>query len=264
MACTSPIRVSKGRSSELFGFLDLPCGYCKSCLLERSRQWSVRIMHEASLWTVNSFVTLTYDDAFVPDRLDYSHFQGFMRSLRRTRSRVRFFMCGEYGSLTNRPHFHACLFNVGFDDGLPVCVGAAGDTVFESAELSKHWKFGFSSYGELSHRSAAYVARYSLKKSPGSDCFVHMSLKPGIGRGWLDKFKSDVYPHDRVIVNGKARKPPKYYDNVMYADSSFDSVEFKHLRAKRARLRLVDSTYDRLGVIAHCVDSRLSQLKRSL
>lgn len=252
--------------------LSLACGKCIGCLTERARQWSVRIMHEASLYERNCFVTLTYDDAHCPTQLEYPHFQFFMRELRRTHSGVRFFMCGEYGSLNHRPHFHACLFNLSFTDLLPVARGASGDVVFESKELSKFWKFGFASVGELSHRSASYVARYSLKKSPNDDCFVRMSLKPGIGARWFDKFKSDVFPHDRVIVNGRSAKPPKYYDRRMVQSigsvfNPSDCLDWDSVvssREKRALQGAIDDTRSRRSVRSAVLAARLNLNKRSL
>ena len=79
--------------------LSLPCGRCVGCRLERSRQWAVRCMHEASMHMFNSFVTLTYDDDHLPEynSLNYKHFQDFMKRLRKSHNGVRFYMCGEYG-----------------------------------------------------------------------------------------------------------------------------------------------------------------------
>lgn len=39
-----------------------------------------------------------------------------------------------------------------------------------------------------------------------------MSRRPGIGLTWFEKYKSDVYPHDYVVVNGSKVRPPRYYD----------------------------------------------------
>ena len=96
--------------------LALPCGRCVGCRLERSRQWAVRCMHEASMHMFNSFVTLTYDDDHLPEynSLNYKHFQDFMKRLRKSHNGVRFYMCGEYGEDFSRPHYHALLFNCFF------------------------------------------------------------------------------------------------------------------------------------------------------
>ena len=76
-------------------------GFSRGCRLERSRQWAVCCMHEASLYDFNSFVTLTYNDENLPEfnSLDYRHFQLFMKRLRKefAPTNIRFYMCGEYG-----------------------------------------------------------------------------------------------------------------------------------------------------------------------
>ena len=80
--------------------LELPCGQCIGCRLERSRQWAMRCLHEASLHENNAFITLTYDDSNLPrgGSLDYSDFQKFMKRLRKRIGRkVSFYCGGEYG-----------------------------------------------------------------------------------------------------------------------------------------------------------------------
>ena len=98
MACYHPMQgyrsaevTKNGKRKIVFspqkGYIDLPvkvaCGQCIGCRLERSRQWAVRCMHEASMHMFNSFVTLTYDDDHLPEynSLNYKHFQDFMKRL---------------------------------------------------------------------------------------------------------------------------------------------------------------------------------------
>ncbi len=130
MACYYPLRAWRGpgrtgalsiawtRQGSSHVELQLPCGQCIGCRLERSRQWAVRCMHEASLYSFNSFVTLSYSPECLPslDSLCVRDFQLFMKRLRKQFSKVRFFHCGEYGDDTRRPHYHALLFNLHFDD----------------------------------------------------------------------------------------------------------------------------------------------------
>ena len=129
------------KRNDIVKSLELRCGQCVGCRLERSRQWAVRCMHEASLYKNNCFLTLTYSDEYLPDdySLHYEDFQKFMKRLRkrfkglepaayaestdkmkRLRKRlkfpIRFYMAGEYGEQFGRPHFHACIFNFDFSD----------------------------------------------------------------------------------------------------------------------------------------------------
>ena len=81
--------------------LEVPCGQCIGCRLDRSRDWALRCIHEAQLHEDNSYITLTYDDDNLPANasLDKSDFQKFMKRLRKSLGdkKVRFFHCGEYG-----------------------------------------------------------------------------------------------------------------------------------------------------------------------
>ena len=99
--------------------IKLPCGQCVGCRLERSRQWAVRCMHEASLYKRNCFITLTYSNEYLPPNMSLvkSDFQKFMKRLRkRCGSSVRYYYCGEYGENFGRPHYHAILFGFDFKD----------------------------------------------------------------------------------------------------------------------------------------------------
>lgn len=219
--------------------LRLPCGSCHGCLNARSFQWSLRCMHEASLYEDNSFVTLTYDDGHLPSdgSLDKRDFQLFMKSLRKAiePKKVRYFCAGEYGSIRGRPHFHALLFGLAFDDKF--VVGSRGKhPVYRSPMLEAIWDKGFSEVGSLTMESAGYVARYVMKqgKAPkkiavdletGEDLgpvereFAMMSRNPGIGAGWIDKWRCDVYPRDGIVARGSVVRVPRYYDLRVERDS---------------------------------------------
>lgn len=265
------------KRNDIIKTLSLPCGQCIGCRLERSRQWAMRCMHEASLHSENSFVTLTYDDAHCPasGSLDYPEFQRFMKRLRRhfAPREVRFYMCGEYGPELGRPHFHACLFGVDFPDKVYFSKGPNDDRIYTSAILDRLWSCGFSTVGALSFESAAYVARYCVSKVTGDAAeshyggrvpeFNHMSLKPGIGTGFFEKWHSDIYPHDYVVVNGKEVKPPKYYDRL-YSRLEPDVFEdLKFLREQDGRSRWEDNTDERLAVKAVVAAAKSRLLIRS-
>ena len=100
--------------------VQLPCGQCIGCRLEKSRQWAMRIAHESSLYDQNCFLTLTFSDEHLPQNLSVSKrdLQLFMKRLRKhfAPRKIRFFQCGEYGELNMRPHYHSILFNVDFPD----------------------------------------------------------------------------------------------------------------------------------------------------
>ena len=164
--------------SDLFPSHDT-CGQCAECRLKRSREWAVRCMHEASLHRENCFLTLTYRDDFRAISLRYKDFQGFLKRLRSRypNKKILFFACGEYGE-TNpvtkvvdggkyRAHFHALLFGFNFPDRVP-CRLLGGADMYNSAILDATWGFGNCKIGDVTFESAAYVARYAMKKVTGA------------------------------------------------------------------------------------------------
>ncbi len=234
-------------------------------------------MHEASLHDSNCFITLTYDDDHVPrfGSLLMDDWQKFFKRLRKRVGSLRFFGCGEYGEQFGRPHYHACVFGYDFPDKV-LWTTRGGHDVFRSDLLESVWTYGHSEIGSCTFDSAAYVARYCVKKVTGSraqshyECvdpetgeigsrlpeFSTMSRRPGIGAGWFELFSSDVYPSDEVIVNGVAGKPPRFYDRLL---ESSDPEVLKRIVLARSRARKrEDETVERLLDREVCAKSRLS------
>lgn len=264
--------------------VDLPCGRCTGCRLERSRQWAVRIMHEAQLHDDNCFITLTFNDEHLP--VDYSvdprDMQLFFKKLRKSLEpkKVRFFLCGEYGDLNLRPHYHIILFGHAFlNDRKLFKRNKHGHHLYTSPSLEQLWPYGLSSLGEVTFNSAAYVARYAMKKITGKGAEAHylrehplhhficrtrpefllMSRRPGIGAPWLGKFKSDVYPSDEVIVNGVPSKPPRFYDQQLTEEQQKQI----QLRRRKDALKKKEHRSDRRRFAKKLVrDARIQNLKK--
>lgn len=205
MPCYTP---GRSRSGQL-----VSCGGCGFCRLKYAGEWSVRSMHEASLYTENCFITLTYDDKRLPPGYDlregliYSHFNiDFMKALRdrcggrdavthhnfgKINSKtglpypefhrpIRFYVSGEYGENFGRPHWHALLFNFDFSDKYfwrwrryPNGMRYA---VYRSPTLEELWPYGNSEIGSVTLQSAGYCARYILKKITGDNAEKHYRI----------------------------------------------------------------------------------------
>jgi len=291
VACFSPLDAWRTDGGEIVFFdrgggrhLTLPCGQCVGCRLERSRQWAVRIMHEASLHDDNCFITLTYDEDNVPrdGSLDKRHFQLFCKRMRKRLGSFRFFHCGEYGESLGRPHYHACVFGLDFPDR-ELYRSSGENRLYTSKILDDLWQLGFATVGDLSFESAAYVARYVMKKVTGDAAdehylrfsddgevirllpeYVTMSRRPGIARDWFQKFGNEVFPADEVISRGFPARPPRYYDSLLEVSepSVFDAVK----RKRRLDVeRFSDNcTTERLAVREECTHARVRSLKRAL
>lgn len=204
--------------------VEVPCGKCTGCRLERARQWAIRCMHEKSLYSESSFLTLTYSDDNLPafQSLQLEDYQTFFKRLRKkTGPGLRFFGCGEYGETRGRPHYHAILFNYNFPDRRHYKTTDSG-VLFRSAILDRTWGHGLCSIGTVTFESCAYVAKYCVKKVNGDKAAAHYrgrlpefsTQSKGIGRGWYEKYKSDVDMNDSVVMRGREMKPPQYYDRL--------------------------------------------------
>jgi len=245
----------------------------------------MRCVHEASLHEENSFITLTYSPENLPKwgSLEKTAYQKFMKRLRKRldEKRVRYFHCGEYGEQTGRPHYHACLFGHDFEDKR-LWTTRNDLPVWRSETLEQLWPYGLSEIGTVTFESAAYVARYITKKVTGHHAREHyqrvdpstgevahiqpeyttMSRRPGIGKGWYDKYKNDVYPSDQVIVRGKPVKPPKYYDNLYEIEAPDAKEALSKKRQKNRNPR--DETPQRMEARETCTRRRLNSFAREV
>lgn len=293
--CYHPIRVYRSKAGRdkktgkwpiVFnpsqGYVDMPlmipCGQCIGCRLERSRQWAVRCIHEAKLHDHNSFITLTYNDQWLPKdgSLHVDHVQKFLKRLRKDvyPIKIRFFNAGEYGSRKERPHYHMIIFGYDFPDK-KIWTKVHGNVYYRSAQLERLWPFGFSVIGDVTFESAAYVARYILKKVTGDESdeyyggrkppFTTSSRRPGIAADWFQKFYKDVYYLDSVVVrNGNHCKPPRYYDDLLSVTDPelYNKVKAARLKAAKAHEHDVDNESERLLVREYVKAKKLEKLVR--
>lgn len=314
-------RFASGKNKILYGYYDpkksinnnpctpdlrVPCRQCVGCRLAKSAEWATRCVNEADLYEKNSFITLTYAPEHVPKdmSLDHTHFQKFIKRLRKkyvpkcpypaghedreqwvTDNGIRYYMCGEYGDKYARPHFHALLFNHDFADKTLFRVNN-GEKLYRSESLEKLWPYGYASIGNVTFKSAAYVARYIIKKANGSLAqakytdwcpdtglilnertpeYNQPSRNGGIGKRWLEKYKDDVYPNDYIITpDGRKVTPPKFYDTIYEAQFPLDMEEIKDKRLIKAEKHIDNNTPERLQVREQVANAKLSQLIRPL
>jgi len=274
--------------------ISVPCGQCIGCRLDRTRQWATRCMHESQLHEENCFLTLTYNDENLPDggSLIKKDFQDFMKRLRKQISpiKVRYFHSGEYGEKFRRPHYHALLFGYDFPDKRLHQIQNE-QRYYTSVLLAKLWPHGYSTIGSVTFESAAYVARYCMKKVTGplskkedehgltyyqnfsqytgeiiemTPEYSTMSRRPGIAAKWLEQNMDDVYPKDFVTINrGQKVRPPKFYDSQYEKIYPSDFKRLKLSRIAKAARHKDNNTDSRLIVRQEIKQLQLNKLIRS-
>lgn len=261
----------------------VPCSQCHGCRLDRSAQWAVRCVAEAKMHKENSFITLTYRDWRLS--LEPEHLRLFWRRVRKVFPGARYYACGEYGDRTSRPHYHGLLFGVGFRDRRVWRQSVGGFPLFRSETLERLWPLGHSEIGDVSFESAAYVARYVMKKRTGKDAgrklvgfdpstgevwvreheFSRCSLKPGVGATWFEKFQADIYPEGQVVLRGGARrKAPRFFDGLYKAQDPMGYWALSERRLALADARADDNSPQRLRVKEIVERAKCSSLKREI
>jgi hypothetical protein len=280
----------------------VPCGKCLSCLIDKSKEHATRGFHESQMHTYNCFITLTYNDDNLPEygSLSKAHFKAFIKALKYQFRGMdwKYIGAGEYGSPENtfRPHYHLCLFGIDFPDKEYLFTNEHGDAVYKSELLLKCWKGkGHVSIGELNYRTVAYVARYTTKKivERGKHIQEHfwidkktgetnydpeaykngllmqnklpefLSMSPGIGKTWWEKYKQDTYK-DYVTCNFMKAKIPRYYDKKLEEHNEELMKEIKEKRKQKAKE--LDQKLDKPSDAqrAKVKKKQLSQIKRKL
>lgn len=262
--------------------VNVPCNRCIGCRLEYSRQWAGRIMAELQTSDSGIFVTLTYRDEeliyggqshgiLVPD-----HLQRFWKRLRKYfggRS-IRYFACGEYGDKSRRPHYHACIFDVDFPDKKYHSF-KDGNYLYTSATLDRLWTHGMCTIGDVTFESAAYVARYCLKKRMGNTKvtydeegitpeFARMSRRPAIGAKWYERFHKDVFPGDNFVIRDFPSKPPRFFMKMLKENDPRLYAQVVAERAEAAEQNWQENEPVRLKVRERVKNSQRNLLPRNL
>lgn len=262
----------------------LPCQRCAGCRLERSRQWAVRCMSEMKIWRANSFITLTYaEDALtfggaehgilVPRDLTL-FWKRLRKELKKHGKNFRYFACGEYGDLYNRPHYHSIIFGYDFPDKTYKTT-KNGNHYYSSDMLNRVWGNGDCVVGNATFESCSYVARYVMKKRLGKTAstyaeegitpeFCVMSRRPGIGAEFYDKFESDMFPRDQIHSRNYLTTPPRYFTERYKKSHPLESEDLIKRRMERADKNWQNNEPKRLRVRERILKSATKTLKRTL
>lgn len=238
MHCTRPRSVSfladgktiswnPNKYSMEYAPFKLPCGKCIECRLDYARGWAVRCVHESKMHDQNCFITLTYSDQHLKSpKLQYRDFQLFLKRLRKNypNQQITYFVTGEYGEKTKRPHWHAIIFGWSPTDQEYLYTNEQGDQLFKSKILDQLWGQNSpeqkpSEIGTVTLKSAGYVARYATKKLVHGDDgheyepISKKSVRPAIGRSFLERYYTDIFNYGTLVLEGGVTASiPRYYE----------------------------------------------------
>lgn len=200
------------------------CGRCVPCLRKKQIDWCFRLQKELVASSSACFLTLTYDNESIPiSEGGYSlarrDFQLFMKRLRKhanQKQKIKYYACGEYGDKTERPHYHAIVFN------LP--------RPFEKY-IQKAWKLGHIHVGTVTEASIFYTTKYALKGLRRKKPFEYDDLGREPQFQLMSNGLGEVYAkeiiRDYLITNGTKlltveggakKKLPRYYIDKMFTD----------------------------------------------
>ena len=226
----------KRRGSDLDADYMIPCGKCVACHAERRRDWGIRMFHESQYHEQNSFVTLTYDDDNCPEELCKLDLDRFLARLRK-HHKVRYFLCGEYGEKTHRPHYHAIIFGQDFRGGRYTY--RINDELWGNKQLQQTWSHGEVVIGDFTPATAMYTAGYVGKKlGKEQEGFTIMSRKPPIGWQWAVDNQDQLNRLGHVVIEGRVWPIPKAYfkwiDTSKFRPQEIDLETAKDIRNKTA------------------------------
>lgn len=273
MMCFNPYMLH-GSSYVGKGGMLVPCGKCIQCKKRRAAAWSFRLLQEDRIARTSSFVTLTYDDDHLPRlsnddstckcryRGDYKDLilqdveplptlcrcdvQKFLKRLRKKqfgngRSDIRYYFCGEYGTNTKRPHYHAIMFN------------ADTNCIADSWSLDGS-SLGQIKFGDVGQASIHYVTSY-ITKHTDYDCAPRLRefslMSKGIGKNYLTPDTVDWHLFNAanytVFAGGQKNTLPRYYkDRIFDEDARRAFGELAEEAYLAEQMKLIDKLgYDK-------------------
>lgn len=260
MTCTEKFYIRNPKTGEPF---QVPCGHCMACRIAKTREWTVRLIHELSSWDKSGFFTLTYNDENIPfdGSLNKDELQKFFKMLRKDITPVKYFACGEYGDITLRPHYHMILFGVNYD---------------EIELINENWKKGFTYGGTVTADSIQYVVGYIRKKLDGLMGRIAYGprevpfqlVSKGLGAKFLKSNVDQIRQQGKCTVGGRNYGVPLYYRRQL-GDEFNEVLKSKAIEAERSDNEIILNEipndidpYDQYKFFTD-MEKRIRELRRS-
>lgn len=248
------------------GSFMIPCQHCFNCKINKSKMWAVRCLFESYVHNYNYFITLTYDDEHLNFKdnnlidltgeirtcptLVKSDVQKFIKRLRKKGYQFKYFLSGEYGDKTKRPHYHMLMFSdTKINDLVYLSKNKDNDFYFNSNQIRSIWKHGNIVIANFSPKTAAYTARYTLKKLYGDEKkslmefrslepeFMLCSKKPPIGWTYFYENKDNFLKTDTLVYWQDAKlQKLKIPNSFLLKFNNLDVEQIKFKRKKAAQV----------------------------
>lgn len=260
-SCFNPILLTLDKVQKM----PVPCGKCVYCKTRKVNAWAFRIAEEEKYSYSAYFLTLTFEDKHIKATenglmtLQKQPFQKFIKRLRKyeetngNNNKLTYYMCGEYGGKTHRPHYHVLLFNA-TEKGI--------NYAWKDPDCKQGKQLGHIHWGKVEEGSIKYTVKYMTKigKIPmydGDDRLKEFSLmSKGLGKKYIEKMKNwhleDIQNRSSVTLKGGIKQPmPRYYREKIFTDKEL--IEFRRLHAERILKnqkefeQLAKSNYDIVG-----------------
>lgn len=244
------------------------CGNCINCRINKTSEWTVRLLFELDKWETASFVTLTYNDENLPSDfgLHPEELKAFHESLRyhlRDYDRkFKYYSVGEYGDKNFRPHYHCILFGLNPDpyDKNNIDRQLIADSWKKCDDFMWRWKPKHNAIDYVTREDINYVTGYVQKKLNGDLAiqeygdlqrpFARSSTK--LGLDYALKNADRISQTGYISLNGQKIGIPRYFreklgieqKEVLQAKSSPDKIK----REVEFLYKIFVDDMDRLGI----------------
>lgn len=227
MKCSSPLEIKGIVAEKVAGkgaSFPVPCRRCLPCRLNRQSEWAGKILMEWYIARRALFVTLTYEDQFLPEDglLSKEDAQKFLKRLRwnvgEKSQSIRYFLAGEYGKKTLRPHYHAVIYGLDSSD---------------ANEVSKAWGSGFVHSKCFEANAAKYIAKYVCKPADeeAPPQWSLQSKHPALGDWFLPEIaKAQSHAMAKAGITSDMDKATEYVPCIIKIAGRFYKIDTRQRR----------------------------------
>lgn len=262
MKCISQLHITNPKlelTDEDKKYVTVPCGKCIMCLINKRTAWSFRLEQELKISDSALFITLTYSDEEIiygnnEPTLVKTDIQTYIAKLRRANSvKIKYYAVGEYGTKTERPHYHAIIYNLD------------NKTILK---IEKLWEKGQVHIAPCNIATINYTTKYmitkNIKKSEGKQkAFSLMSKNLGLNylSNNIDKYHVNSESTLVRMQNGNKINMPRYYKDKIF--SRYDKARYTERtinQMRKAEIQ-IEKKYKQTGKIGSIL---LDQLKQQI